>query len=191
MDQQRHPEKGDERVTEHEMQNALRHGFVGDTDLSIPNNCAFGWEADLIIVRKSLFTVEVEIKVTVSDFRHDAKKVEKHQALETGMYDWMPWRDQPREQRPHVRPNYFYYALPDSISGKIDVPKYAGLLVVRKRRRSYDGEIWYDYEIEISKKAPRLHNEKLGDKERWQIMRSYDVKYWNNRIKTESKEVAA
>ena len=144
------------------------------------------FRSDLLIVRPSLLVVEIEIKISTSDFRADAKKTWKHGVLKTGTHSYESWGN--TFVVDDTRPNYFYYALPDTIFGLVEVPQYAGLLAVHKKMHSLGG---YDYEITVSKKAPRLHLGKLIDRQLMQLLRSYDFKYWNNRRLLKNEELAA
>jgi hypothetical protein len=71
-----------------------------------------GGVADLLFVNRNGYATEVEIKVSVSDWRADQHK--------------RKWR----LPRPHVR--RFYYAVPETLAGRApaDLPKDAGILAV-------------------------------------------------------------
>lgn len=63
----------------------LRCQFRPYSDLCIPRCCLTGWEADLLVIRRSGWAEEVEIKVSASDFRTEwKKKAEKHEDLLAG-----------------------------------------------------------------------------------------------------------
>jgi len=95
-----------------------------------------GHEADLIVVSKAGYLTEVEIKVSVSDFRREFKaetKVRKHAALVVGTktkvkYDHIAKRYESNEGI--VR--RFYYAMPPEVYDKVldEIPDYAGVIVV-------------------------------------------------------------
>lgn len=69
-------------------------------------------EADLFVISKSRFATEVEIKLTIADWRADAKKF-KHQS--------------------HKYVKYFYYAVPEELITKSpdDIDPRYGLISVR------------------------------------------------------------
>lgn len=105
--------------------------------LVVPN-VYWGWdlsyEADLIAVRTdSLQVTEVEIKVSVSDFRNDRKK----RKFENGF-----GLDR-RIQR-------FFYAVPAAISAKVEpeLPPGAGLFIISREE--------YGVTVEIRRRAQRL-----------------------------------
>lgn len=118
----------------------------------------YGFESDLIGIRKSGFVDEIEIKRTVSDFRADFKKTNysgtrtKHAMLAAG----------------ELIPNYFYFYTTDDVYEKIkdEIPDHAGVAVMMTEPNRWQ----HLYE---AKPAPRLHREyridesgliKLGNK---------------------------
>lgn len=107
--------KNTSKITTLEMELALMTHFKYRQNVIIPN---ISWglqlhECDLLVVRKSLHMVEVEIKVTKSDLMNDFKK--KHSHLDK-----------------YNRIREFYYAMPrcvfDSIDKKV-LPIHAGIIV--------------------------------------------------------------
>lgn len=142
------------------------------------------WESDFFMVNTGGYTYEVEIKVTKSDFKADAQKVDKHNILKNGTYpsktgyyradvpssskdgiDWVttqkPW---------DRRPNKFFYAVPEGMIDPADVPDYAGLMYARET------------DIITVKEAPFIHREKLR-LEAVLCMKFYV--YWQNNLRTE------
>ncbi len=71
----------------------IQHRYYGDTYV-VPNVYFFNWESDVLVYRKSGYTLEFEIKVSRSDFKADFKKSQKHHALRTGLW-------------PHIHSAYF------------------------------------------------------------------------------------
>jgi hypothetical protein len=71
------------------------------------------YEMDLFIIRKSGYGVEVEIKITVADFKNDLKKRHNHSSR-------------------YVKD--FYYAMPMSVYEKIKdlIFDHAGVLIIKK-----------------------------------------------------------
>jgi len=120
------------------------------THLIVPN---ISWgllnhEADLLIVNKAGFAIEVEIKVSKSDFLADFKK-RKH-------------------KRNSMLIKGFYYAIPDYLQEKCEalVPENAGLIVVK--------QLPYGKHARIIKKCPPkpVNNfRKLTDREIYQVAR--------------------
>lgn len=108
-------------------------------------------ECDILMVTKNYFLREVEIKVSVSDFKADFNKKHNHEG--------------------NIK--QFYYAVPYYILDKIKdlVPKQAGILVA-----VYENEHWqlkrYKKAIDNKSAAP-IDDEKLN-----KIFRIGYLKYW-------------
>ncbi len=87
---------------------------------------------DVMIIDKSNYLIEIECKVSNSDFKADFKKPKhtKGQYYDTGIGCDMKW---------NVRPFFFYFAFPDDVefdkSLLDEYPKY-GILRVSKTQRS-------------------------------------------------------
>lgn len=97
-------------------------------------------EADILGVTLSHLVTEVEIKVSIADYKADFKKTHKHYLLEN------------RITHTHTKiPNRFYYACPDKLIK--EVPDYAGLLWVDENES-----------VMIVKPAPMLHKLKADEK---------------------------
>ena len=108
-------------------------------------------------------TYEYEIKVSRSDFLADFKKTRKHSILQglnkTNPHKWsypvgkVDTEDVLQERDGSVgRCNYFYYVCKEGLIKEAEVPDYAGL-------------IWIvGDDIEIKKKAPKLHSFKATQK---------------------------
>ena len=104
----------------------------------LQNLYVFGWESDILFLSKTGFWTEIEIKVSRADFKADLKnKVEKHRLLS--------------DKNNILKPNQFFYAVPDGLIEPDEIPEYAGLLTVSE---SFFG-------INIGKSAPWLHRHKI------------------------------
>lgn len=104
------------------------------------------WECDCVGVTDSGFWHEVEVKNSASDFRRDFEKGDtwkKHDVLATRIFP------PGCTLKP---PNYFWFALPESLLSKVEIPDYAGVLVRKDQTRG----LWKHRE------APRLHREKAS-----------------------------
>ena len=104
------------------------------------------WTADVLAVDHKGFLTEVEVKVSVSDVRADAKKETKHEWLLLAMAGAVDGLD-PR--RPPAR---IFYAVPFTIEGDAirtirELFPYAGILVVKP-----------DGKVRMRRGATRLHN---------------------------------
>jgi len=116
-------------------------------------------EADVLVLRKSGVTIEVEVKVSRSDFMADFRKVEKHKQMQRGYKHG---------------PQYFYYAAEPHVIPLDKVPAYAGLLHVFPAPQTRHIS---ETRVVVAKKAPRLHKEQNeGIHER--ICRTLMYKAW-------------
>lgn len=123
--------------------------FFGNYDYKLHNVFIYQWESDFFAISSSGYTVEVEVKISKSDFKHDFKKSQKHKILRNGIKGLVTvpgvetnyindngkfYRSEYRSSsitvvKPFV-PNKFYYCCPEELIYKQDVPDYAGLLYV-------------------------------------------------------------
>jgi hypothetical protein len=109
----------------------------------VPNCCALTHEADLLVLRKTGYIAEFEIKVSRSDFKADFKKVDKHNFLRAG-HKWCA--------------NEFYYACEDGLIKPDEVPEYAGLVYIVRCWYTYSNGTPYSVNVaNVVKKAPRIH----------------------------------
>lgn len=125
------------------------------------NLYVFDWESDFLLKTNSGYYYEYEIKISVSDFKHDFVKEEKHFILKNGFKKRYTYRNIKgvrtvikEEDVPKKRPNYFTYVVPWTIINQVKelVPEYAGLICLEE-----NGSL-----TEI-KKSPKLHSEKYSD----------------------------
>lgn len=88
------------------------------------NLYVYNWESDYLAITNSLYAYEVEVKISVSDFKSDFKnKTKKHKLL--------AFRNIPAgSSQNQLRPNYFYYGVPPGLITKEEVPPYAGLIYI-------------------------------------------------------------
>lgn len=165
-------------------------------DVAIPN-CFTNHdnEADLFFIRKSGFCDEVEIKVSRSDLLADAKKVVQYRECEykTSSGDsredtqWLddhdhltfmqkkkiiaPWQMLKRQalQKGVMDANYFWYAIKEGIGGVDDIPKYAGLIIIRD-----DGSAF------VTRSPDRLHKNKMSFERMYKIARKASYRFWKS-----------
>lgn len=96
-------------------------------------------EADVLVVRKSGVSIEIEVKVSRSDFAADFRKADKHAQLASG-YEFGP--------------QHFYFASEPHIIPLAKVPAYAGLIHVSPApAHAHISQTC----CVIVKEAPRLH----------------------------------
>lgn len=123
--------------TESLMQNKLVN-FRSSPRYILQNLYVFGWESDILFLSKSGYWTEIEIKVSRTDFKADIKnKGEKHRLLS--------------DKNNFIKPNQFFYAVPEGLINADEIPDYAGLLTVNE---SFFG-------VNVKKPAPWLHHHKI------------------------------
>ena len=149
--------------TEKDIQLALWRKFINSVAV-VPNAMFYHWESDLLVVSRSMYVTEYEIKISVSDFRADAKK-ERAELIQMEYY--RPGWDFGGDPIKVGRPNRFYYVMPEDIAFKITVPDWAGLMVLRKPR--YLSEV---------KRPKRLHNEKIEHEQVTNLIRKMQYRFW-------------
>lgn len=169
---------------------ACRH-HLGTNKHILSNSYVFDWESDLFALTKAGYAIEVEVKISRSDFLADFKKVDKHHLLSNHKRTHSIWRKSSyasiwgyglnsKYGKLHGEacaidfcktqtkiPNRFYYACPAGLITLADLPAYAGLLWVDETGR-----------IKQVKQAPLLHKLKniqegdLVDKYYWRVHNS-------------------
>lgn len=123
------------QYTELSIQAGLR-SLMSSPEFFLCNMYVFTWESDVLILTKSHYWYEIEIKVSRADFKNDLKhKFQKHNTLS--------------DADTTDKPNYFYYAVPEGLISPEEVPTYAGLIYMHGSRP------------EIVKLPQKLHNEKM------------------------------
>ena len=131
-------------MTASDIDKILRRNF-GNYDYLLSNIFFYGsWESDFICCSGSGYWYEVEIKISKSDFKADFKKTEKHHRFKNHDKEIITIpghekREYDRETRDwtvtsnriyvvkNFIPNRFFYACPEGIIDKKDIPDYAGL----------------------------------------------------------------
>lgn len=125
-------------------------------------------ETDLLVVKENGMTYDIEIKISKSDFKADFKKVKKHEILKDGFFkrkkdSYVKLEGQSRRKKfkagepiPGERPNRFYYAVPEGLITKKEVPDYAGLLYITrtgKIKKIKEGKLLHKDKLDVE---PRL-----------------------------------
>lgn len=151
-------------MTEYDIQNKLYRRMWQSHVVMIPNYHPLDWwECDLFGITNAGFGREWEVKTSREDFKKDCRKTAKHARL----------------ARAHsTGPNQFWYVVPEGMIVPGDVPDYAGLIYVGCAR-SYLGIQWV-------KRAPRLHDHKVGPGLTKHAGYSCATRYWNLRCPLES-----
>lgn len=161
-------ERGDS-VTERDIVRYLYYHYSSHLAL-MPNYTPMSWwECDLLGLTRSGYWREWEVKISVSDFHADAKKVSryrnrrnKHEQLAAGSTDG---------------PTQFWFVTPKDLIGAGDVPEWAGLLYA-----SVDEDHPIHGRIDEIKPAPRLHHQKASEKMYPRLLTASLYRYWTQRI---------
>jgi hypothetical protein len=151
-----------EKHSEESIIELLRFRFINGIRYKLSNAYIFkhDWETDFFIQQHaSGYCYEIEIKISRSDFLADQLKKDKHSILKTGTYvePVRKWNTDIRKfevvenkvVQHALRPNRFYYCVPDGMISPAELPSYAGLMYVRNSN------------IITVKEAPFIHKEKL------------------------------
>ncbi|MBO5546211.1 MAG: hypothetical protein J5951_06085 [Bacteroidales bacterium] len=139
--------------SEKSIQRALNLHYLSDPRYLIHNLFVFEWESDYLAKTKSGYWYEVEIKISLADFKNDFKKKDKHEILKNGRCWDRYWATGYLDK---LRPNYFAYCVPEPLVPKVEalVPEYAGLFGVDEHGF-----------LVMHKACPKLHGEKLTDEQ--------------------------
>lgn len=121
--------------TERSIIEVLNKRFMASPKYVLNNLYVYNWESDFLAITNSWYAYEVEVKISVSDFKNDFKKSKKHMFLSSGKDKYIP--------------NYFYYAVPDGMISPVDVPVYAGLICIKGK------------DMYIQKAAPKINKDKM------------------------------
>lgn len=147
-------------ANESQLQNCFARRMFTRYQFLVTNVMIQNFEADLFGIRKSGFTDEIEIKISVSDFNHDFKKSfgrssggHKHYRIKLG----------------ERIPNYFSFLILDEMLDDIELPDYCGLYTYRNGMIS-----------EVIN-APRLHSRKVTDDLKIQLGTKMMYRVWKNK----------
>ncbi len=150
-----------------EIQRTLFWKHRSAATIMLPNFTPAEWyESDLYVVTNAGYSVEYEIKTSLTDFRADFRKKEKHRRLRG-------------EYRASGRPTRFFYACPAMVISLRDVPTYAGLAYFRWMDDKYVGTT---PAMTIIKDAPRLKGVKVARQTIATMRRSSYYRFWNERF---------
>lgn len=151
----------------------------------VPNSYAlYGvLESDLLAFNKNGYLHEVEVKVTKEDFKRDFLKV-THAKWDKRLGKDNPHRDlYPTSENKHelvkggYGPNYFWFATPKDLIPVEDIPEYAGLLYLVKRKNYKTGLDYYI--IEVAKAAPKIQKAKYSVEIREKALVASMFKFWS------------
>jgi len=135
--------------------------------------CDQGGEMDIFCLRPSGFIDEIEIKLSVSDFKADFKKTsmieDKNRVKEWPKYKTILKHDALRQGFNDC--NYFSFLMPIEIVEKCVIPEHAGLYVFEKYENGHST-------IRELRRPPRLHNRKISDELKYRAAKNGATKYW-------------
>lgn len=149
--------------------------------VAVPNTTTIvGWEADLLLLHPSGWVWEVEIKVSVADFRREFQtKAHKHQVLRMGSRPFVPgdkWSSVPNANK-HVQK--FFFAVSKDVFDKLkeeEVPAYAGIIIVDPERL----DSWKRPVPYIHRRAKNLPGaEKAGSAFRIRLLELAHARLWS------------
>ena len=191
-------------VTESMIQNALYRHLRWDKSFIyiFPNMASITmYEADILAVTRSGYASEYEIKLSLSDFRADRKKREKHCSLSGEIrkivypYPWGkgreiyvtrdapedPYKAMRHECWPEQRPKYFWYVIHGFDVPEGELPDYAGLMrflpsppgAHRPPQDNFDFKKW----------APKLDSRPVNPERIARATTNMLYRYWELRLK--------
>lgn len=153
------------------MRDRWRRNFV------LPNYTPAGWwECDVFELTDAGYWREYEVKVSVADFRQDAKKCKTRVAWvpvpeEERAFPWQKVKQvQEVAKNKHdllaahevKGPSEFWFVMPAGLVPVTEIPEWAGLLEVMDYGPQHRPQ--WRYKSGVKKKAPRLHREKCDPK---------------------------
>jgi hypothetical protein len=168
-------------MTEREIQAALWLRNHQRFCVLMPNDTPRGWwECDLFGVTKAGYFHEFEVKLTVADYRKDAKK---HSGFtwvrgENGMMEKRTGQSKHSKIGQSVGPSRFWYVVPDGLLQGEAVPEWAGLQTLRLHDDGYGSKRVYCRTV---KQAPQLHRVKIDDQIIRHAMGVCYYRYWHER----------
>jgi hypothetical protein len=109
--------------------------FFATAEYELQNVFIWDWESDYFCITTSGYSIEVEVKISKSDFKADQKKAQKHFILKNihkelvtmPVYSYLRDASAISIIKPKG-PNKFYYCCPEGMIKPDEVPDYAGLL---------------------------------------------------------------
>ena len=165
-------------ITERKIQDAFYLRNQTRFTTIIPNCYPPGWfECDLMAITEAGYMYEFEIKLSRSDFLHDAKKGRAPEYLKeyyAGLkmkygitkYERLSSGDK-------NGPSRFWYIVPEVLLDKIELPPFSGCLCVK--------EMSHFIFLKEIQKAPRLHTHKMNEEHKDIIRRNLYHRYWSER----------
>lgn len=166
----------DTTLTERCIQLSIHRERVASSKIICPNYTPRGWwECDLWQVTKSGYATEYEIKITLSDFKNDARKQQVQYEKNDGWKKYTENKHDLLSAGCDRGPSRFFYCVPKSLVEQIEplLPDWAGLISF------FPVEGWHLSLARVRKDAPRLHRVKVDSKEIELCKSRIVYRYWN------------
>lgn len=180
--------KPDIKMSERNIQRVLYRNLQSLFKVMIPNyycDNKFGFECDMLCVRQSGYTVEIEIKISEQDFKKDFTKqcadydapaewVDASNGLQKMNYPMLTKHDLLQQGR--LTCNYFSYAMPMPLALKLmsDLPDYCGLIAIHDNGST-----------STLKEGKLLHKNKISDFKLASMAQNLCFRYWTLLNKSE------
>lgn len=135
-----------------------------------------GWEADILVMHKSGWLWEIEVKISVADFRREFKeKADKHEALQSGLIETKSLYKGHNPKQKYSKIKKYFFAMPVNVYDKVkdEIPAYAGVILVDDAKRRNKHLIPW-----VEKKAKDLPAERGGDDVRMKMVWSCYWRMW-------------
>lgn len=130
-----------------------------------------GWESDLLLVSKSDYLTEVEVKISVADFKREfTAKAKKHECIKQGKTG----------RRAQGIISRYYFAIPSDLWVKIHdmIPEEYGIIVVYKRHSRTKLPLAH-----VVRHSKRFDARKVTEKEKQKIILANYYHYHARKIK--------
>ena len=134
---------------------------------AIPNGIIFRpYESDLVLLTRSDYLVEVEIKLSLSDFKADFKKQHyEGRGVYQKKHDWLLTGQD--------APSMFYFAFPKGLIDISLVPIHLGVIEIYSTGLGFYAE--------ISRRPKFLHRNKVTNAQLKQMLTTMHFKWFNDR----------
>lgn len=127
-----------QQATTEQISTALKRQLSRPGEAVITNTfpSGYGFECDVLVVKKSFHWSEYEIKTSVADYRRDfAKRIKgyhdlRHRRPEENKHAALAGEGQKRKDgQPVPKPKQFYFVMPDGMVDLDEVPKHCGVIL--------------------------------------------------------------
>lgn len=153
-------ESGEEDMNASDVELCVAHRFGIRRNVIVPNvswGMNLHYEADVVVLRRSGFAIEIEIKVSASDIKADQRKRHTHNS------------------------NLFrelWFAVPEKLADHPDIPKRAGILVAKVSEE--DSAPMRRYTTEATRGPTTNKNAKRWtDAQRMKLLSLSAMRIWN------------